>query len=255
MRTPELGWHVQASRLNNESARFEGRIRVGMEDRFLEISIRPMLDEPGQRTGTYVCCDDVSAQDKLQTTVPELESTGEELQSANEELETINEELQSTNEELESTNEELKSLNDELEVRGQDLDQINDVYLRTLEKIRPPRNARHEDMRIEFWNTMALRLFGFRRKPPIALHWEQLPLPPAIRRLLIRRHRGVLSKQRPIVVQNQALGGKLRARFDIHLSLIPKEDHTKNVLIMFEPRAGIEGVDNKKRPSTTRGTR
>ena len=138
MRTPELGWHVQASRLNNESARFEGRIRVGMEDRFLEISIRPMLDEPGQRTGTYVCCDDVSAQDKLQTTVAELESTGEELQSANEELETINEELQSTNEELESTNEELKSLNDELEVRGQDLDQINDVYLRTLEKIRLP---------------------------------------------------------------------------------------------------------------------
>ena len=259
VRTPELISHLQSSHLNNESSRFQSRIRVGVEDRLLEVSIQPVLNENGGRTGTFVYLDDISLQEKLQTTVEELESTSEELQSANEELETTNEELQSTNEELETTNEELQSTNEELETtneelqslneelettnqeleeRGKDLDQVNNVYAQTLERIRVPVMLVTEDLHIAFWNTMALRLFGFRSKPPVSLQLEQLPIPPDIRNLLIRRHRGVLVKQRATVAKNQSIGRKEHPRFDVHVSLIPREDHTKNVLIMFEPRGG-----------------
>ena len=138
---------------------FPTRIKTGNEEKLLEVTTRPLLDERGQRCGTLIYLDDQSVQEKLQTTVEELESTSEELQSANEELETTNEELQSTNEELETTNEELQSTNEELETtneelqslneelettnqeleeRTKELDQVNSVYAQTLEKIRLP---------------------------------------------------------------------------------------------------------------------
>jgi two-component system, chemotaxis family, CheB/CheR fusion protein len=285
VRTPELISHLQSSHLNNESSRFHSRVRVGVEDRVLEVSIQPVLNENGGRTGTFVYLYDISMQERLQTTVEELETTSEELQSANEELETTNEELQSTNEELETTNEELETTNEELqstneelettneelhstneelettneelqslneelettnqelEERGKDLDQINNVYAQTLERIRVPVMLVTEDLHIAFWNAMALRLFGFRSKPPVSLQLEQLPIPPGIRNLLIRRHRGVLVKQRATVAKNQCIGRKEHPLFDVHLSLIPREDHTKNVLIMFEPRGGTAAED------------
>ena len=46
VRTPELISHLRSSRLNNQSSRFQRRIRVGVEDRLLEISIQPVLNEP-----------------------------------------------------------------------------------------------------------------------------------------------------------------------------------------------------------------
>jgi two-component system, chemotaxis family, CheB/CheR fusion protein len=257
MRTPELTSYLHSSRSNNESVRFETRVRVGNEDRLLELTLRPVLNERGERTGTFVYCDDVSTQEKLQTTIEELESTSEELQSANEELETTNEELQSTNEELETTNEELQSTNEELETtneelqslneelettnqeleeRTKDLDQVNSVYAQTLEKIRLPVMLVSQDLRIEFWNSMALRLFGFRSKPPVALHLEQLPAPGAIRKSIIRRHRAVLENRRPTVGRNLQLGAKPRTHFDIHLSLVQRDNRPNDVLIMFEPR-------------------
>ena len=159
VRIPEISAQLQATRLNNESSRFPTRIKTGNEEKLLEVTTRPLLDERGQRCGTLIYLDDQSVQEKLQTTVEELESTSEELQSANEELETTNEELQSTNEELETTNEELQSTNEELETtneelqslneelettnqeleeRTKELDQVNSVYAQTFEKIRLP---------------------------------------------------------------------------------------------------------------------
>src|SRR5581483_7719005 len=126
MRTPELGEHLQASRISTQSTRFRSHIKAGEEDRLLEIALRPVLDQRGERTGTYIYCEDVSVQEKLQATVEELETTSEELQSDNEELETTNEELQSTNEELETTNEELQSINEELETTNEELQSLNE---------------------------------------------------------------------------------------------------------------------------------
>jgi two-component system, chemotaxis family, CheB/CheR fusion protein len=74
---------------------------MGSDEKLIEVTIRPLLDDKGQRSGSMIYLEDQTIQEKLQTTVEELESTSEELQSANEELETTNEELQSTNEELE----------------------------------------------------------------------------------------------------------------------------------------------------------
>ena len=171
LRIPNLGPQMHATRLNNESARFSTRVRIGSDEKLLEVNVRPQLDEKGQRAGTLIYMDDQTVQEKLQTTVEELESTSEELQSANEELETTNEELQSTNEELETTNEELQSTNEELETtneelqslneelettnqeleeRTKELDVVNSVYVQTLEKIRLPVMLVNQDRHIEF---------------------------------------------------------------------------------------------------------
>jgi two-component system, chemotaxis family, CheB/CheR fusion protein len=256
VRTPELESNLQNSRLSNEPIRFPSRIKLGSEERLLEITIRPVMDERGERTGTFLYCENVTTQEELQTTVEklgatsealqsanqELETTNEELQSTNEELETTNEELQSTNEELETTNEELQSLNEELETtnqeleeRSKELDQLNSAYAQTLEQIRLPVMLVNQEGRIEFWNSMALRLVGFKSKPPMELRIEQLPLPEQLRNLMIRRHRAVLVKQHPMVARNQPLGGKLKASADIYFSAIPREDRSTSVLIMFEP--------------------
>ena len=266
IRIPELSPHLQSTRVNNESAKFLSRIKTLNEEKLVELTIRPTLDEKGERSGTLVYLDDQTLQEKLQVTVEELESTSEELQSANEELETTNEELQSTNEELETTNEELQSTNEELETtneelqslneelettnqeleeRTKELDQVNSVYAQTLEKIRLPVMLVDQERHIEFWNARALRLFGFKDKPPVELTIDQLPLSQELRTVLLRRHRAVLVKEEPAIARGHFLGGKLNLRADIHFSVIPREDRAKNVLIMFEPSSD-GGVPQKK---------
>ena len=267
IRIPELSAHVQSTRVNNESAKFQSRIKTATEEKLVELTIRPTLNERGERSGTLIYFDDQTVQEKLQVTVEELESTSEELQSANEELETTNEELQSTNEELETTNEELQSTNEELETtneelqslneelettnqeleeRTKELDQVNSVYAQTLEKIRLPVMLVDQDRHIEFWNARALRLFGFKNKPPMEITIDQLPLSPELRAVLVRRHRAVLVKEEPTIARGHALGGKLNLRADIHFSVIPREDHSKNVLIMFEPSSDGEAAPRKE---------
>jgi len=266
IRLPDLGPQLQATRVSNELSHFPARIKMGADEKSIEVSIRPLLNGQGQRTGALIYLDDQTVQEKLQTTVEELESTSEELQSANEELETTNEELQSTNEELETTNEELQSTNEELETtneelqslneelettnqeleeRTKELDQVNDVYEQTLEKIRLPVMLVNQERHIEFWNTMALRLFGFKSKPPMDLTIDQLPLPGNLKNLLIRKHRAILGKEQPLVARSQDMGARYGAVADIHFSIIPREDRSKNVLIMFEPRA-VDGRDGKR---------
>jgi two-component system, chemotaxis family, CheB/CheR fusion protein len=272
IRIPELEAQLQATRvnqatrLNNESSRFPTRIRAGREERLLEVTIRPLFSE-GRRNGSLVYIDDQTVQEKLETTVEELESTSEELQSANEELETTNEELQSTNEELETTNEELQSTNEELETtneelqslneelettnqeleeRTKELDQVNSVYVQTLEKVRVPVMLVNHDRRIEFWNIMALKMFGFKNKPPMDITIDQLPLPRALKAGLIRRHALVLEKEQPMVARAQFLGDSVGSIADIHLSLIPGDDKSTNVLMIFEPKGGI-GVTREKK--------
>src|SRR5436309_1845036 len=266
-RIPELGSELQASRLNDESIHFQTRIKTGAEEKLLDVTVRPTLDDKGKRNGTLIYLEDQTLQEKLQTTAEELESTSEELQSANEELETTNEELQSTNEELETTNEELQSTNEELETtneelqslneelettnqeledRTKELDQVNSVYSQTLEKIRLPVMLVDQDLRIEFWNGRALRLFGFKNKPPMEITIDQLPLSSELRNVLIRRHRAVLLKEEPAIAHGQFLGGKLNLTADIHFSVIPREDRTNNVLIMFEPSSGPGSAQKAK---------
>jgi two-component system CheB/CheR fusion protein len=266
-RLPELGPRLAATRLNNEASRLETRVKVGTEEKLIEVTLRPLVDERGERTGTMIYLEDQSIQEKLQATVEELESTSEELQSANEELETTNEELQSTNEELETTNEELQSTNEELETtneelqslneelettnqeleeRTKELDQVNSVYSQTLEKMRLPVMLVNQERHIEFWNSRALTLFGFKNKPPMDLTVDQLPLSQNLRALLIRRHRQALANGEPNIARNQFLGDQLKSVADIHFSVIPREDRTKNVLIMFEPITGKRKVAPKK---------
>src|SRR5215475_13646452 len=228
-RMPDLAIHMQASRLNNETVRFQNRVKVGGEEHLLEVTLRPVMDDRGTRSGTLIYCEDVTVQEKLQTTIEELESTSEELQSANEELETTNEELQSLSEELETTNQEL-------EERSKDLDQVNSLYAQTLEKIRLPVLLVNPGRNIEFWNSMALRLFGFNSKPPIEFQLEQLPLPEPLRSLIIRRSRGVLLRHKAVIARNVELPGRLYPQVDIHFSPVERDDRGNDVLIMFEPR-------------------
>ena len=133
-------------------------------------------------------------------------------------------------------NEELETTNQELEERTKELDQVNSVYAQTLEKIRLPVMLVNQERRIEFWNQMALKLFGFKSKPPVDLTVDQLPLSETMRNTLVRRHRAVLMKDQPMVARGQDLGPRFASFADIHFSVISREDRTRNVLIMFEPQ-------------------
>jgi len=109
----------------------------------------------------------------------------------------------------------------------------------------------NQERQIEFWNGMALRLFGFKSKPPVDLTVDQLPLSENLKNLLIRRHRAVLLKAQPQIARGQDLGARFNSVADIHFNVIPREDRTSNVLIMFEPTSdGRQGV--KQRRQNTR---
>jgi hypothetical protein len=105
----------------------------------------------------------------------------------------------------------------------------------------------NQELQIEFWNTTALRLFGFKSKPPMDITIDQLPLSRELKSLLIRRHRTVLEKEQPIVARAQSLGDRLNSISDIYFSVIPKEDRSRNVLIMFEPENNVKKAQNVKR--------
>ena len=259
VRSPELGAHLQATHVDNQTAHFQVRVKVGSEERLVDITLRPVLDERGERNATLIYCEDATVQEKLQSTIEELESTSEELQSANEELETTNEELQSTNEELETTNEELQSTNEELETtneelqslneelettnqeleeRSKDLDQLNTLYSQTLEKIRMPVMLVNRERKIEFWNTMALKLFGFKSRPPVEFQLEQLPIPEQMRSLIMRRHRAVMIKKEPVVLRQQFIQGASRSPANIHFSPVNEDERGERVLVMFDIASG-----------------
>jgi len=81
---------------------------------------------------------------------------------------------------------------------------------------------------------------------------DQLPLSSELRNVLVRRHRAVLLKGEPAIAHGRFLGGKLNLTADIHFSVIPREDHTNNVLIMFEPSSGRGSA---QKPNTKRNNR
>jgi two-component system CheB/CheR fusion protein len=156
-------------------------------ERVLDIEVAPVASGGGDRLGTTVTFNDVTAlarleedyqrskrdlenaYEELQSTVEELETTNEELQSTNEELETTNEELQSTNEELETTNEELQSTNEELETmnaevstRAAELDRVNLFLEGILGSLGVSVVVIDGDHRIQLWNAMSSELWGLR---------------------------------------------------------------------------------------------
>jgi two-component system, chemotaxis family, CheB/CheR fusion protein len=119
-------------------------VKTNGSSQLINLTVKPVVDVPGQGTTILVLFEDVVKQGKqklidngepsgaknkrvvelerelrstreyLQTTIEELETSNEELKSTNEELQSANEELQSTNEELETSKEELQSVNEEL---------------------------------------------------------------------------------------------------------------------------------------------
>jgi two-component system CheB/CheR fusion protein len=278
-RCPELVQRVEESRRDpKKRIRFECPLKVGDEQRTLQISIRPVNaeDDGHQRVGTLICAEDVTHRERLQTTIEQLEATGEELQSANEELETTNEELQSTNEELETTNEELQStneelettneelqslneelenMNEELEFRTRELDTLNSRYAETLERMPWAVTVLDDEGRVQFWNSAAQKLFDLEANSVIGLELSQLPIQPAVREALIRRRKLMLEKQVPMQLRNQQFEfRRSRQTFDIHLTPLSREGSKPSLLMMFAPHqegtsAKANGAPSNSRPA------
>ena len=131
----------EAATYNHEVTRKGLRIGHGDSRLFLDLTVKPILEqsamrglmmvifeettEPSKRGATKVepkrprkSAEELEEElrynkENLQTTIEELETSNEELKSTNEELQSTNEEMQSTNEELETSKEELQSLNEE----------------------------------------------------------------------------------------------------------------------------------------------
>jgi hypothetical protein len=56
----------------------------------------------------------------------------------------------------------------------------------------------------------------------------------------------VLDKQQPTVARAQFLGDRLNSVADVHFNVIPREDKSTNVLMIFEPVGGVGGSGNAR---------
>lgn len=268
-RCPELIAQVEESHRHPDApVKFECTLKIDDHSRSLAVSLRPVKDEGGERTGTLIYAEDVSNREKLQTTIEQLEATGEELQSANEELETTNEELQSTNEELETTNEELQStneelettneelqslneelenMNEELEFRTRELDQVNSRYAETIERMPWAVTVLDSDGRVQFWNSAARRLFDLEARSVIGLELSQLPIEPALRDALVRRRKAAQVGKGSAVLRNQSLRTKRTTQqFDVHLTPLSRDGEKPNLLLMFAPQDASKQSNNSR---------
>jgi two-component system CheB/CheR fusion protein len=281
-RCPELVSRVDEARSHRGTVNFQCKLPVADDaEKVLAVRVRPIFADDQSLVGTIVYAEDVTPREHLESTVAELESTSkelhsaneelettnEELQSANEELETMNEELQSTNEELETTNEELQSLNEELktmneelQVRTEEMDQLNARYVETLERMPFPVMLLNQQMKIEFWNSLAQKLFGFKEKPPVQLELEQLPVPETARKLFKRKHQNAIEKNGTVLVNAEPLGWRGYERANVHFTPVPQGAH-RNVLVMIErgnssaaaAKAANQAKSNSKpKPATKR---
>ena len=174
------------------------RVRHGMEEQLIDLTIVPLFDDKSQSYHFHISFERVrpagqpdilegkaadaaepagqfdqyvanlemelqSTRENLQATVEELQASNEELQATNEELLASNEELQSTNEELHSVNEELYSVNAEFERKNIELKQLNTDHENLLDSIDIGTVFLDRDLRIRKFNP-AIKSF-FRLMP------------------------------------------------------------------------------------------
>jgi two-component system CheB/CheR fusion protein len=267
---PDMMRRIDDARQRQTSVNFECKLERDGAESILSVRVRPVFGNDETLVGTIIYAEDVTPREHLQSTVAqlenthkelqsaneELETTNEELQSTNEELETMNEELQSTNEELETTNEELQSLNEELEtmneelqVRTEEMDQLNARYVETLERMPFPVMLLNEQMKIEFWNTLAQKLFGFKAKPSVQLDLEQLPISESARRLFKRKHHVALQKRGTAHAKGESLGMTGYDNANLQFTCV-EQGTAKNVLVMIE-RSG-NGSRNGRNGASSR---
>jgi two-component system CheB/CheR fusion protein len=251
-------------------------------ERVLNVILRPVMTSSDKRQGLIIYAEDVTARERLQDTVAQLETTGERLQSANEELETTNEELQSTNEELETTNEELQSTNEELETtneelqstneelattneelqslneelenmneelghRTQELHQLSQRYAETLKSMPWPVALVDNAELIRLWNAAAQRVFGVGAGSVVGVGIDSLPVQLELRTALIRRYRSVLQKGKASILHTASLNTRHDlGDFDVHFTpVFDNNREVEGVLIMFGPVSEVSSSRTK----------
>jgi two-component system, chemotaxis family, CheB/CheR fusion protein len=258
-RCQDLPAYLETSKAGIKEVDFECRLRLSGEDRLIQVTLKPMLSEAGERYGTVIYSENISSHEKLRHTAEERDTAGEELQSANEELETTNEELQSTNEELETTNEELQSTNEELETTNEELQSLNEElenmndelerrtrelneltvrYGETLRGMPWPVLMVDREERIQLWNTAAQRLFGVGATSVVGVRIDQLPISSKLRTSIVRKYRSVLANRKAMVLRNEEFETqKIKGTFDLHFTPIGRDSgQLDGVLVMFGPR-------------------
>ncbi|HZI76365.1 MAG TPA: PAS domain-containing protein, partial [Gemmatimonadales bacterium] len=276
LRCPELAVRLETIRQPGaEPVSFQCRLRLDSEERTLFLTLRQIRSEGGERTGTILYTEDLTVQERLQTTVEQLEATGEELQSANEELETTNEELQSTNEELETTNEELQStveelettneelqstneeletmneelqstneelqtLNDELRQRGEDLNTSNAFLESVLSSLRGGVAVVDEELRVLAWNDQAAELWGLRGDEVDGKHLLNLDIGLPLDRVrpLLRKCLGGDAKNQVITVDAVNRRGKSIQCQVTCTPLVGSHDGVRGAILLMEEPNG-----------------
>ena len=254
---PELVRKIEDAHQRRTTVHFDCKIGAEGAEAILSLRIRPIFSEDSSLVGTIIYAEDVTPREHLQSAVVELESTSKELQSANEELETTNEELQSLNEELET-------MNEELQVRTEEMDQLHARYVETLERMPFPVMLLNEQTKIEFWNTLAMKLFGFKAKPSVQLDLEQLPISESARKQFKRKHQTALQKNGSASITGESLGLSGYENANVQFTCVP-QGNAKNVLVMIErssatsrdgrgstnskPKAVKKAANGKKKPA------
>jgi nitrogen-specific signal transduction histidine kinase len=112
-------------------------------------------------------------------------------------------------------------------------------------------------LKIDFWNSAAQKLFGFNSAPAAEMRLEQLPVPPALRSRLVRRHRATLSRNTRAVLRNEVLDGpKSRANLNVHFTPLAHNGAPESALIMFEVMGrSTESAGTNEKPAARQAAR
>ena len=154
---------------------------------YLDVKIVPLKANYNEYLGVSIIFTDVTlyhqlqeqlldSQQKLETTIEELQLSNQEAESLNEELQLSNEELETSKEELQSMNEEIESVNQELLFANNELQNINRILRQRTDELNDTNEFLEslftslgvcvivvdQGFRILSWNQEAEELWGLR---------------------------------------------------------------------------------------------
>ncbi len=149
----------------------------------------------------------------------DLCSLNRRLQKATGQLQLANESLRVTRRDLCLLDEQLDILNQEAEVLSREIVRLRDSYSHTLNHVPYPALMADEDGTIEAWNSAAQELLNLAAVASAAIDLSEIPVQPALRKTISRKHRAAVEHGHPLTLKDQAIQvGRTTHRMDVQFT-------------------------------------
>jgi PAS domain-containing protein len=129
----------------------------------------------------------------------------DELQKAIGQLQAANESLRAAREELHLLDEELDIMNQEAEVLSREIVRLRESHAHTLNHVPYPALMADEDGAIEAWNSAAQQLFDLAAVASTGIDLSEIPVQPALRKTISRKHRAAVEHGHPLTLKDQVI--------------------------------------------------